>query len=760
MKFTEGMWRMREGMHIDWMGHVEQARHNDHKLDMLLTSTVISISDKKSSATITTRITSPTKDIIGVKFVHWNLEEHGPYFHLHHHNPKLSISGKKGENIDFSSGSLKLSVNTAPNELGFKYTGVNGVKVTSHSFRSIGYVRDQTTNKSQHQDGLFMESEGYMLAALDLGVGEKIYGLGERFGPFIKNGQSIVISNEDGGTSSELAYKNIPFYLSSKGYGVFVNDSGKVNFEVQSERTTRVNISTLGESLEYFVIYGPTPKEVLNKYTALTGRPVVPPSWSYNLWLTTSFTTSYDEKTVTSFLDGFKMRDIPLGVFHFDCFWMKAFQWCDFKFNEDVFPDAAGYLKRLKEQGLKICVWINSYIGQASPLFEEGKKAGYFIKRTDGQVFQCDNWQAGMALVDFTNPGACEWYGSYLRKLVDMGVDSFKTDFGERVPFMNVVYHDGSDPVKMHNYYSLLYNRCVNNVLTDALGKSKGCLFARSATVGCQQFPVHWCGDPESTFEAMAECLRGGLSFGLGGFGFWAHDIGGFEGTPSAALYKRWTQFGLLSSHSRLHGSASYRVPWIYGEDCSKVLRDFVKLKISLTPYLLQHALKAHRNGTPLMRAIFLEFPEDLDAYNIDTQFLLGPDLLVAPVFNEEGTVAFYVPLSETGESLSAKWVSWFDHEKVYEGGKWYTEKHGFDTLPLLVRPGAVVPINRQLRAAQDVNEEGLELLVNGPVLGTVTVELVDPDQTDAARRTLQVEPDGEMVTVSGHVQPKITYLH
>ena len=185
-----------------------------------------------------------------------------------------------------------------------------------------------------------------------------------------------------------------------------------------------------------------------------------------------------------------------------------------------------------------------------------------------------------------------------------------------------------------------------------------------------------------------------------------------------------------------------------------------MKLKISLTPYLLQHALKAHRNGTPLMRAIFLEFPEDLDAYNIDTQFLLGPDLLVAPVFNEEGTVAFYVPLSETGESLSAKWVSWFDHEKVYEGGKWYTEKHGFDTLPLLVRPGAVVPINRQLRAAQDVNEEGLELLVNGPVLGTVTVELVDPDQTDAARRTLQVEPDGEMVTVSGHVQPKITYLH
>lgn len=219
-----------------------------------------------------------------------------------------------------------------------------------------------------------------MLAELDLGVGEKVYGLGERFGPFVKNGQTVDMWNEDGGTSSELAYKNIPFYISSKGYGVFVNHPGKISLEVQSERTTRVNISVPGEEIEYFIVYGDSPKDVLRRYTTLTGRPGLVPSWSYNLWLTTSFTTNYDEQTVTGFLDGFRDRDIPLGVFHFDCFWMKSYQWCDFQFDEEMFPDAVGYLKRLKERGLRISVWINPYVGQASPLFEEGKKNGYFIK--------------------------------------------------------------------------------------------------------------------------------------------------------------------------------------------------------------------------------------------------------------------------------------------------------------------------------------------------------------------------------------------
>ena len=582
-----------------------------------------------------------------------------------------------------------------------------------------------------------------MLAALDLGVGENLYGLGERFGPFVKNGQSIEIWNEDGGTSSELAYKNIPFYMSSKGYGIFINNPGRVMLELQSERTTRVNIAIEGEHLEYFVIYGETPKDILRRYTALTGRPSLPPAWTYGLWLTTSFTTSYSEDTVTGFLDGFRERDIPLSVFHFDCFYMKSYQWCDFAFDTDMFPDPGSYIKRLKDRGLKISIWINPYLGQASPLFPEAKSKGYFIMRSDRDtptVWQWDNWQAGMAIIDFTNSDACAWYKSHLVRLIELGVDSFKTDFGERIPFKNVKYQNGADPVRMHNYYAQIYNKLVSETLQTHHPQRETCLFARSATAGGQQFPVHWGGDCESTFEAMSETLRGGLSLALSGFGFWAHDIGGFEGTPPPALYKRWVQFGLLSSHSRLHGSSSYRVPWIYGEDCSAVLRACVLRKLTLLPYLLGQALHASRSGCPLLRPMFLEFPRDRNTAALDTQYMLGGALLVAPVFTEEGTVSFYVP--EADES-DAKWRSWFDHEKTYQPGRWYTETHDFSSLPLLIRPGAVIAINRELVDPMGDHMEGLELLVNGPLKESVAVEVVDKDRVGEVAKSLVVEVGG-----------------
>ncbi|KAH8698325.1 putative sugar hydrolase [Talaromyces proteolyticus] len=726
MKFTDGMWCLREGYTIDWMSNVERFAVEDDAVQLLLNKYQRHRGDTLNSSAISAEVTSPLEGVIGVKLVHWAGQlDNGPHFHLNSTKGHAKISSADGA-VNYQSGLLNLNIKTSANDLEFVWSTDTQKKLTGHSVRSIGYVRDRTTDKTRWEDGLYIEHEGYMLAELDLGVNEKLYGLGERFGPFVKNGQSVDIWNEDGGTSSELAYKNIPFYLSSKRYGVFVRHAGKVSFELQSERTTRVNISVPGQELEYFVIYGSTPKEVLRRYTALTGQPSLVPSWSYNLWLTTSFTTNYDEQTVTGFLDGFRDRDIPLGVFHFDAFWMKSYQWCDLQFDEDYFPNATAYLKRLKDRGLRISVWLNSYIGQASRLFKEGKEKGYFIKRLDGSVWQWDLWQAGMAIIDFTNPEASEWFTNHLMRLMDMGVDSFKTDFAERIPFKNVKFHDGSDPVRMHNYYSLLYNKAVYEAMTRRVGKAKGLLFARSTAPGGQAYPVHWGGDCESTFEAMAESLRGGLSLMLSGYIFWASDIGGFEGTPPPALYKRWVQFGLLSSHSRLHGSGSYRVPWIYGEDCSEVLRDCVKRKISLTPYILQEALNGHRSGVPLMRAMFLEFPDDPNTYSIDTQYMFGSNLLVAPVFTEDGSVSFYVPRSSEDDTRG-KWVSWFDYDKTYESGQWYHETHDFSSLPILIRPGTVTPVNRKLKTPQDDPLNGLEFIVCGEV-EDAKVEVVDPE--------------------------------
>jgi alpha-D-xyloside xylohydrolase len=523
----------------------------------------------------------------------------------------------------------------------------------------------------------------FMTAELGLGVGECVYGLGERFTPFVKNGQVVDLWNEDGGTSSELAYKNVPFYLTNRGYGVFVNHPEKVSYEVASEKVERVQFSVPGEYIEYFLIYGPTPGEVLGRYTALTGRPALPPAWSFGLWLTTSFTTDYDEETVTGFIQGMADRDLPLHVFHFDCFWMKEFRWVDFQWDRDAFPDPEGMLRRLKARGLKICVWINPYIAQRSALFDEGMKAGYLLKSPDGSVWQWDRWQAGMGLVDFTNPDACRWVADKLRALVDMGVDCFKTDFGERVP-TDVVWFDGSDPLRMHNYYSVLYNGTVFRALEEKLGAGQAVVFARSATAGGQQFPVHWGGDSTATFESMAESLRGGLSLSLSGFAFWSHDMGGFEQTAPAEVYKRWCAFGLLSSHSRLHGSSSYRVPWLFDEEAVDVLRFFTKLKCRLMPYLFGAAVEARDTGIPTMQPMMLAFPDDPACDTLDRQYLLGDALLVAPVFTPDGAVDYYLP--------AGRWTHFLTGE-VKEGGRWLRERHGALSLPLMARPNSVIPV-------------------------------------------------------------------
>nr|MCU0793276.1 alpha-xylosidase [Opitutaceae bacterium] len=343
-----------------------------------------------------------------------------------------------------------------------------------------------------------------------------------------------------------------------------------------------------------------------------------------------------------------------------------------------------GMLRRLHDRGLKVCVWINPYIGQRSPLFAEGAAGGYFIKRTDGSVWQTDQWQPGMAIVDFTNPAACAWYAGHLRRLLAMGVDSFKTDFGERIPTEGVVYHDGSHPLHAHNLYPILYNECVFRLLEEVCGKGEAALFARSTYASGQRFPIHWGGDCQSTLESMAESLRGGLSLSLCGFGFWSHDIGGFEGLPPAHIYKRWVAFGLLSSHSRLHGSTSYRVPWNYDEEACDVLRHFTQLKCRLMPYLFAAAVEAHRDGVPMLRAMLLEFPDDPACATLDRQYMLGPDLLVAPVFTEDGRVEFYLPPGSWTHLLTGE---------IVQGGVWRRETHGFLSMPLYLRQASLLPL-------------------------------------------------------------------
>ncbi|MFJ8708648.1 alpha-xylosidase [Streptomyces anulatus] len=727
MKFTDGFWLMREGVRASYATEIRDLRVDDDRFTAYAAvKRVAARGDTLNTPLITVECFSPAEGVIGVRTTHHaGRARRGPDFTIlpDDTTAPAARTRRDGTATELTSGPLTLRMD-GDGPWGITFLDTDGRRLTG--------VDPKGTAFATAPDGTH-----HMIAQLGLDVGEYVYGLGERFTPFVKNGQTVDIWQADGGTSSELAYKNIPFYLSSRGYGVFVNHPGKVSFEVGSESVGQVQFSVEDQSLEYYIVAGPTPKDVLSRYTALTGRPALPPAWSFGLWLTTSFCTSYDEETVTSFVDGMAERGIPLSVFHFDCFWMREYQWSDFLWDPEVFPDPEAMLARLKERGLRISMWINPYIAQKSALFAEGAEHGYLVRRANGDVWQWDLWQPGMALVDFTNSAARAWYDDKLRLLLDQGVDCFKTDFGERIP-TDVFWHDGSDPERMHNYYAQIYNRTVFELLEKERGAGEAVLFARSATAGGQQFPVHWGGDCFASFTAMAESLRGGLSLSLSGFGFWSHDIGGFEGTPDPAVFKRWLAFGLLSSHSRLHGNVSYRVPWEFGEEAVDVARKFTLLKHRLMPYLYGVAAEAHRTGIPMMRPMLAEFPGDPASRTLDRQYMLGPDLLVAPVFTEDGEVEYYVP--------EGTWTSLLTGERV-TGPAWRHETHGFDSLPLLVREGAVLPwgADDQRPDGDWLDDLTLRVFGTGTDERTVTV----PDLTGAPAAEFHVLRDGAGVRVT-----------
>ena len=598
MKFTNGYWMIRDGVDALYAREAYElaADATTESLNVLApTSVVRGRYDTLNLPTFNVDITTPAEGVIRVCAEHWQGATEYPGFPLNADEPGnrdyVTVQangngdgevGVNGADVTLTTGGLTVKVvKGAPWNLTF--IGEDGKVLTESAGKSLGRFKlgaeSNVTAQPVSEFGVTMdgsardESDVFIAIQLHLSVGEDVYGLGERFGAYVKNGQSVDIWNEDGGTASEQGYKDIPFYMTSNGYGVLVNNRGHVSFEIGSENT---------------------------------------------------------EATINSFIDGMAERDIPLAAFHYDCYWMREFHWCDFEWDKRFFGDIESTLKRLHED------------------------KGYLVRKPNGEVWQTDFWQAGMGLVDFTNPAAREWFKDKVKALLNQGVDAIKTDFGERIP-RDVVWYDGSPKLSMHNWYTQLYNQAVFEAIEETYGKGNACLYARSATVGGQQQPVHWGGDCESTFNGMAQSLRAGLSLTSSGFGFWSHDIGGFEGAfPDPAVYKRWVAFGMLGSHSRLHGSTSYRVPWLFDEEDEKngvalvpgqtavdVVREFTKLKLELMPYVYQLGLQPHVNGTPVMRSMFVEFPDDPACRTLDRQYMFGPSMLVAPVFTYSGEVSY-----------------------------------------------------------------------------------------------------------------------
>lgn len=727
MKFSDGFWLNKRGYDVNYATQSYEITPVQNGLNVYAATQYIQNRGQTlGGPCLDITLTSTRKNVIKITVEHFKGGlDNAPRFELDEdagYTPEVS---EKDGCWELVSGDMKAVVAKGSYDIQYYY---KGKRLTGGAWRSASVINESEFVKSARldaaRDNTFWDypkndKTTYIREQLSMNVGEYFYGFGEKFTPFVKNGQSVQIWNSDGGTCSDQSYKSIPFYVSSDGYGIFVNSTDNVSFEVCSDTVSKVSFTVPGERLEYFVIGGENIAEVLENYTALTGKPALPPAFTFGLWLTTSFVTSYDEETVTSFVDGMEQRDIPLEVFHFDCFWMKEFQWCDLEWDKRQFPDPPAMLKRLKDKGLKTSVWINPYIGQRSPLFEEGKRGGYLLKNTDGSVFQCDMWQPGLAIVDFTNPAACEWYSEKLRRLCDMGVNCFKTDFGERIP-VDVKYFGGEDPVQMHNFFTYLYNKTVFDVLKEYYGENKACLFARSATAGGQKFPVHWGGDCSAEYNSMAETLRGGLSLCISGFGYYSHDISGFEATATPDIYKRWSAFGLLSSHSRLHGNSSYRVPWLFDEEAVDVLRHFTKLKGRLMPYIWAQAVKTHLTGVPMMRAMVIDYADDPVCRTLDMQYMLGENVLVAPICNDRGIGEFYLPAGKWTDIISGR---------VFEGGRFYKETYDYFGLPCLAKPNSIIAYGDFKRGFEYDYLENAEFVIYQPDEGVeITADIFDAD--------------------------------
>lgn len=575
-------------------------------------------------------------------------------------------------------------------------------------------------------------------AAMALQPGEKIYGFGESFTQFDKRGEKVVLWVDDAnGTQNETMYKPIPFYMSNRGYGVFMHHSTPISVDV-GKYYNAVNSMMIGDDeIDLFYFIG-EPKDILDEYTELTGKASMPPLWSFGFWM--SRITYFSEKDGREVINQLWELEIPADVLHFDTGWFGVDWRADYEFPEERFPNPKQMIQDFKDKGFHISLWQLPYMTPKNELYDELVQNDLAIKDRKGNIPVED------AIIDFSNPEAVNWYQNKLEPLLEMGVGAIKVDFGEAAP-ENGLYHSGRTGWYEHNLYPLRYNKAVADITEEVSGN--GFIWARSTWAGSQRYPVHWGGDPATTSSAMSATLRAGLSIGLTGFTFWSHDIGGFTTAAPEDVYRRWTPFGMLTSHVRSHGNPPTE-PWEYSDDFLEGFRKADNMRYQLMPYIYSQGKYSAELGLPMLRALFVEYPDDPGSWLIDDQYLFGSDMLVAPLFENVEERDVYLPPG-----------TWIDYQtrEIYEGG-WHSIEAGEIPIVVLVKSGTVIPHIELAQSTKDMDWSNLELKVysvNGePASGKIYL----PEGDEVKTLTVSSE-NGEFVLeedpFDGRVNLKIT---
>ncbi|HRZ98419.1 MAG TPA: alpha-xylosidase [Paludibacter sp.] len=515
---------------------------------------------------------------------------------------------------------------------------------------------------------------------------ECFYGTGERFTKMDLSGKTFQLRNQDGqGVNNRRAYKNIPFYLSSENYGLFLHTTSFAKFSLADHSTRSAQVLVEEPMVDFFLIGGDSPEEILFGYRQLTGFPTMPPLWSFGTWMSRMTYFSADE--VNEICDRMRAEDFPCDVIHLDTGWFETDWLCEWKFNDDRFPNPPEFIQNLKNKGYRVSLWQLPYISYNAIQYKEADEKEY-ISKSERLISGSSNFsvQDFAGTIDLTYDKATEWYKDLLRNLLKMGVVCIKTDFGEDI-HLDAEYRNMS-PEKLHNLYPLLYQKAAYEVTKEVTGD--GIIWARAGWAGCQRYPLHWGGDSACSWDGMAGSLKGGLQLGLSGFGFWSHDVPGFHGVPNFMnsvlpedIYVRWTQFGVFSSHLRYHGSHK-REPWHY-PNIAPIIRKWLKLRYQLIPYILEQSEITTQTGMPVLRALILHHPNDRTCRQIDDQYYFGENMLVAPVMNSENIRDIYLP--------EGTWIHFFSRE-VFEGERWLKNVEvPLDEMPVFVKQGAEIPM-------------------------------------------------------------------
>ena len=521
---------------------------------------------------------------------------------------------------------------------------------------------------------------------------EMLFGCGESATSLNKVGQKVnLFVTDPQGPETDQMYKPVPFFFSNRGYGIFLHTSAPVTCDFGASYIGLNKLFMGDENLDMFIFFG-NPSEILDEYTDIVGKPAMPPLWSFGTWMSRITYLSQEEGMQVA--DNIRKGKYPCDVIHFDTGWFQTDWQCDYKFS-DKFPDPAGMLSDLRKMGFHVSLWQLTYFTPKNPYFNELIEKGLYVRNGSGGLPYED------VCLDFSNPETVEWYQGHLADLLKMGVGAIKADFGEAAP-LDGIYANGRSGWYEHNLYPVRYNKAVQDITKSVNGEN--IMWARSAWAGSQRYPLHWGGDAATTNTGMLGTLRAGLSFGLSGFAFWSHDMGGFVKSTPDELYMRWLPFGFLTSHTRAHGDPPTE-PWLYkNEKVQETFRKSAEMKYKLMPYVYAQAKQCTEKGLPMLRALFVEFPDDPAAWRVETEYMFGSQILVAPLMESADSRDVYLP--------EGKWTD-YQTGKVFEGGSWLNiPVEGELPIIMLVRDGSALPHVALAQSTQDIDWSRIELKV------------------------------------------------